>query len=608
MRELDALVGSYVHLPDKPRANEALRELQKIASLVKPIMRNRRWRVQTLAEFFPEQTNLLGLNVNNGQQICIRLRYAGDHRQFLPLDSVVDTMLHELCHNVHGPHNAEFHKLWNELRDEYTDLKIKGYTGEGFLSDGQRLGGRRMPMHEQRRQRRAAAEKRNTLQKGSGQRLGGRPASRSVDVRNVITDAVKRRESITQGCGSGTRANDIRIANEVSRNGFRTQAEEDQANDRAIAEALWELAQQDAVNQEPHDPLQWKSEGLQWDRHNGLDVPAPLSSKHKRSHSDMTTHSTTWFEDDDEDSPQDKTITPTNVPHIVARLHPSDEPRPDSDTLGPEKPRVMQSPRLPSSPRPPANSSSKARPQVFLPEKHLIRKPPPIEEHPAFRNSRGSHSSSNQSSNHSAAPSVSSFTSSNPVNSPHPSAFMSPIEHNSRRHSVAAPTPIQAAANHSPSPPPLQVETTWTCPSCTLVNPTDYLCCDACTGPRPCLGTIDDFASLQDLGPDAIPTQSPNSPAELPGSAYFPENRYSAGSSDYGDRYSVSSRYSSRPGSTRTVSRLVAAQKTARSLDAATRNQIPSQAQRIGWSCACGNFMENCYWTCNVCGKMKTSS
>lgn len=34
--------------------------LKKIASLVKPIMRARKWRVKELAEFFPTEANLLG--------------------------------------------------------------------------------------------------------------------------------------------------------------------------------------------------------------------------------------------------------------------------------------------------------------------------------------------------------------------------------------------------------------------------------------------------------------------------------------------------------------------------------------------------------------------
>jgi hypothetical protein len=60
MAEHDALVFEYSHLKELPREKEALHSLRKIASLVKPIMRARNWKVGTLAEFFPDQLNLLG--------------------------------------------------------------------------------------------------------------------------------------------------------------------------------------------------------------------------------------------------------------------------------------------------------------------------------------------------------------------------------------------------------------------------------------------------------------------------------------------------------------------------------------------------------------------
>ena len=102
-------------------------------------------------------------------------------------------MLHELAHNVHGPHDAKFHALWNQLRDEHEGLVMKGYTGEGFLSEGHRLGGRRgVPREEAQRLARAAAEKRRVLQAGSGQRLGGAPIRPGQDVRRVIADAAER--------------------------------------------------------------------------------------------------------------------------------------------------------------------------------------------------------------------------------------------------------------------------------------------------------------------------------------------------------------------------------------------------------------------------------
>ncbi|CAL3972402.1 unnamed protein product [Diplocarpon coronariae] len=247
MAEHDALILQYSHLNKYDREKDALLALKKIASLVKPIMRARDWKVGTLAEFYPEQQNLLGINVNRGQKICLRLRYPGDKNQFLPTEQVVDTMLHELSHNVFGPHDANFHALWDQLRKEYEGLLSKGYTGEGFLSDGHRLGGRGVPRNEAKRIARIAAEKRRTLYSGSGQKLGGRSVPVGTDIRRVIVDAIERRNTVLKGCGSGNK--DVReiidLSHEATENGFKTKADEDDANDRAIAQALWELVQED---------------------------------------------------------------------------------------------------------------------------------------------------------------------------------------------------------------------------------------------------------------------------------------------------------------------------------------------------------------------------
>lgn len=93
--EIDPCISEFQHEKHRPREAEALQTLRKVASLVKPIMRQRGWKVGVLTEFFPQENNLLGLNVNAGQRICLRLRHAGDDRQFLPLEQVTDTMLHE---------------------------------------------------------------------------------------------------------------------------------------------------------------------------------------------------------------------------------------------------------------------------------------------------------------------------------------------------------------------------------------------------------------------------------------------------------------------------------------------------------------------------------
>ncbi|KAJ5925557.1 hypothetical protein N7454_008196 [Penicillium verhagenii] len=239
MRELDALISEYRHEKKRPREAEALFILRKVASMVKPIMRQRYWKVGSLCEFYPSQKNLLGLNVNGGPKNLPEIT-----KQFLPLEQIADTMLHELCHIVHGPHNRDFHALWNQLRDEHEELVIKGYTGEGFLSQGKRLGGARIPLDEARRQARATAEKRRILAKNSGKRLGGAPVLRGTDMRKVRADAAQRRVEVLNGCASGT-DREAELVEEESRNGFRTKAEEDDANEEAILQAFIELIQEE---------------------------------------------------------------------------------------------------------------------------------------------------------------------------------------------------------------------------------------------------------------------------------------------------------------------------------------------------------------------------
>ncbi|RMZ84617.1 hypothetical protein DV737_g1118, partial [Chaetothyriales sp. CBS 132003] len=245
--ELEPLVGVFEHMSDKPRGLEALERLRKIASIVKPLMRQRNWVVGTLAEFYPTEHNLLGLNINRGQKICLRLRYPGDDHQFLPLENVVDTMLHELAHNVIGPHNQEFHALWDKLRDEHEALVRKGYTGEGFLGHGNRLGGRRIPMGEVRRQARAAAERRKTPSAGSGQKLGGTGITRGQDARAIIAAAAEKRMKIERGCASNTdRGRQIAREEAVKKDKVtRTAVEHEDEQEAAIMQAYIELIQEE---------------------------------------------------------------------------------------------------------------------------------------------------------------------------------------------------------------------------------------------------------------------------------------------------------------------------------------------------------------------------
>ncbi|KAK6351941.1 hypothetical protein TWF718_005089 [Orbilia javanica] len=180
LNDPDALIGTFFHLSNYPQADVALSTLQRVASLVKPIMRRHSFRIAKLAEFYPEmETNLLGLNTSfpgtsNLPIIQLRLRQPYDSRVFLPYESVVQTMLHELTHCVHGPHDDKFWKMFRSLQGELETLKYTGYTGEGFLGHGESLGGvpKGIGNYEAKKKAREAAEKRRKGDQGRGRILG----------------------------------------------------------------------------------------------------------------------------------------------------------------------------------------------------------------------------------------------------------------------------------------------------------------------------------------------------------------------------------------------------------------------------------------------------
>jgi len=174
-----SLVKAFTHLKGRPHEDKALEILQKIASLVKPIMKAHGWTLPVLAEFFPKSDNLLGLNVNAGQKILLRLRPARAPNTFYELEQLVLVMLHELTHNVHGPHDEKFYKYLKGLEDEYYSLRIGGYDGEGFHGKGTAVGqgvSHNLPPHIARLKALEAAEKRRQVQVaiGRGGRLGGK--------------------------------------------------------------------------------------------------------------------------------------------------------------------------------------------------------------------------------------------------------------------------------------------------------------------------------------------------------------------------------------------------------------------------------------------------
>lgn len=151
--------------------------LTKAAKQVEPIMKKRGWTVPLLSEFVPESDNLLGLNINRGEEIRVRVRTPSSKNEFFDYNSILGTLLHELTHIACGPHNSDFYKLLDELESECEELISKGIFGHGFDTEGKRLGGSSknpISKYQTREKAAMAAEQRmQTLMTSNPQRLGG---------------------------------------------------------------------------------------------------------------------------------------------------------------------------------------------------------------------------------------------------------------------------------------------------------------------------------------------------------------------------------------------------------------------------------------------------
>lgn len=211
-------IGEIAALKLQADNSEAQRVLEQLYRYVLPIMKKRRYRVHKLVEFLPKQESLLGLNVNHGQRICVRLRYHHDHASFLPFESVLGTMLHELCHNTYGPHDDKFFKLLGELQTEMEDLLALGFRGDPFIGTGRTIG--RAPLrHRPLRGANGTATPgsvapggddgcrllprlgRGSGRVGKGQKLGGNvKVNRKIPVRLLALEAAERRREADRVC------------------------------------------------------------------------------------------------------------------------------------------------------------------------------------------------------------------------------------------------------------------------------------------------------------------------------------------------------------------------------------------------------------------------
>eukprot|EP00238_Polyblepharides_amylifera_P000288 CAMPEP_0196573552 /NCGR_PEP_ID=MMETSP1081-20130531/3438_1 /TAXON_ID=36882 /ORGANISM="Pyramimonas amylifera, Strain CCMP720" /LENGTH=461 /DNA_ID=CAMNT_0041891299 /DNA_START=29 /DNA_END=1418 /DNA_ORIENTATION=- len=198
----------------KDRDAEAKELLTRAAAQVQPIMRSRKWKVKKLSEFFPKNDCLLGLNVNRGAEVKIRLRPAGREKDFFPYEAIVGTLLHELTHIKVSPHNQDFYKLLDQITEECESLMARGVTGTGQGFDAPsagRLGGRAWehnPPEEKMKQIQLEASLKrahlDSVMPSGGRKLGGDKRSvRTLSPAQAAARAAERRMMDNIWCGAG---------------------------------------------------------------------------------------------------------------------------------------------------------------------------------------------------------------------------------------------------------------------------------------------------------------------------------------------------------------------------------------------------------------------
>ncbi|KAH9913557.1 WLM-domain-containing protein [Epithele typhae] len=130
------------HLPDPPAARALLARLAADPAIVH-VMRKHRFSVGLLTELAPhEQPHLLGLNVNAGQAIKLRIRtnlYDG----FRTYKEVRRVLCHELAHNVWGDHDNNFKELNSTLNREVAEFERAQAAGTHHLGSASSFDGPR---------------------------------------------------------------------------------------------------------------------------------------------------------------------------------------------------------------------------------------------------------------------------------------------------------------------------------------------------------------------------------------------------------------------------------------------------------------------------------
>ncbi|TFK71666.1 WLM-domain-containing protein [Pluteus cervinus] len=180
------------HLPNPDSALDLLRKLSEDPAILH-VMQKHEFSVGVLTELAPhEHPQLLGLNVNKGQQIKLRLR-TNAYDGFRLYSEVRKVLCHELTHNVWGDHDENFKELNSKLNREVAEYERAQDVG------AHRLGGDvgdvyepYMPSAELEAQARAQARAQAQVL-GSGGRAASTSGDSAEERRQRILDATMKR-------------------------------------------------------------------------------------------------------------------------------------------------------------------------------------------------------------------------------------------------------------------------------------------------------------------------------------------------------------------------------------------------------------------------------
>jgi hypothetical protein len=180
--------------PSPYDAEKLLEKLSTDPGIIE-IMKTRQFKVGILTEMSPVEAqermakkgtpgmDLLGYNQNAGEMIVLRLR-TDNTKGFRPYHDLINTLIHEMTHNVWGPHDHNFWKLFGELKAQY--MRFHRFWSHGGQAADSNASGQFQGF--------ATGDEENSTSTGFGHVLGG--SSSSAEVSAPVSER-ERRERAT---------------------------------------------------------------------------------------------------------------------------------------------------------------------------------------------------------------------------------------------------------------------------------------------------------------------------------------------------------------------------------------------------------------------------